>query len=142
MYKAAVLLCLSVFLLSGCASFFAVGEQDFACKGNELDGKCGDPITIYKNREKILKDSNKAKAEKDIAEDKIDKKDKKTSIDIVKASPERTRHVPVPVMETPKAAKIYIDSFPDTKGNYITGHHIFIVVEEWQWLLPDGRVLE
>jgi len=141
MYKKAFIVLLSIFLLSGCASFFTVGEEKFACKGDPEGGQCGDPKTIYKNREKILKESNKAKDEKNIKENESGNPDKKISIEISK-SPEKLKQVPTPVMETPQAARIYIDSFPDTKGNYITGHHVFTVVKDWQWLLPDGRTLE
>jgi type IV conjugative transfer system lipoprotein TraV len=136
------ILALSLFLLSGCASFFTVGEENFACKGDPEGGQCGDPKTIYKNREKILSeyedkgDKNKKpkgegkniKVELTVQDNHNNHKFKQDSASI-----------PMPVRQAEEIRRAYINGFEDHKGNLIGNIWTFIVVNNGDWLLPDGR---
>ncbi len=128
---------LSVFFLSGCASFFTIGEEKFACKGDAKGGQCGDPATIYRNKEKILNEyENKGTDSKD--DDKDTKVIKEPVIDSSKLRQADTP-IPIPVWREGEKIRVYINSFKDRKGNLIGNIWTFTTVDDGDWLLPDGR---
>lgn len=134
------IIAISLFLLSGCASFFTVGEEKFACKGDPEGGQCGDPKTIYKNREKILSEYGD-KGDKN-KESKDKSKDIKVGEQIVQNSSKIKQAdtlSPMPVRQAEEIRRVYINGFRDHKGNLIGNVWTFTVVNNGDWLLPDGR---
>lgn len=141
MNKRVLALLLSVFLLSGlsgCASLFTVGEEKFACKGDPEGGRCGDPKTIYKNKDKILSEyeTKENKADRVPVEDS-----QKIEIKLLSAGGDKVNrdNVPIPVRQVEEVRRVYINGFKDQKGNLISSFWVFTVVNEGDWLLPDGR---
>ncbi|GER94872.1 hypothetical protein A45J_2682 [hot springs metagenome] len=133
------IIAISLFLLSSCASFFTVGEEKFACKGDPEGGQCGDPKTIYKNREKILSEyGDKGDKNKEPKGEGKNIKVELTVQDNHKFKQDGTL-IPMPVRQAEEIRRVYINGFRDHKGNLIGNIWVFTVVNDGDWLLPDGR---
>lgn len=133
--KAFAIVLLSVFLLSvsGCASFFTIGEEKFACTGNPEGGQCGDPKTIYKNKEKILREYGNKNENKESKKESKDLKNGKQNSKTGQAD------IPMPVRRTEEIARVFINGFKDHRGNLLGNIWAFIVANDGDWLSPDGR---
>ncbi|GAB5047561.1 type IV conjugative transfer system lipoprotein TraV [Thermodesulfovibrio sp. TK110] len=131
---------LFAFVVSGCASMFTIGEEDFACKGNAVGGVCGDPMGIYKAKESILEQYEKDKTKQNSKQD-----NKSVEIRDDKAGNVNSGNYsifPLPVRKAEEIRRVYIYPFQDSKNNYIMGFYVFTIVNKGQWVMPDGREVE
>ena len=125
----------------GCARFFSVGHEDFACKGDDKGGKCQDPMSIYKKRHEILKEQAGTKG-------KTDKKETQTKVtDTIKEatttslSDQGHKQRTIPVRQTEEIRRVYVNGFEDRNGNLIGDFWGYVVVRDGKWLTLDGRQL-
>ena len=137
-----IALCIALFSMAGCASFFNIGHENFACKGNEAGGKCGDPLTIYKNRDKLLNDAVTDISRKETDSGKPDPDEKDIGPGESAESPAgEGSQPPVPVRKAEDVRRIYVKRFRDSRGDYIGGFWMFTVVKDGEWVSPDGKTL-
>lgn len=140
-----LILIISFLALTSCASVFNLGREDFVCKGDGEGGRCGDPVSIYENRNRIMEEARvkeyQKKQEAEGTKSKAATKESTAYLN-VKYSEEELEDAPVPVRDAERIQRIRIYSFQDEAGTMFGDIWAFTVVRHGRWYLPDGRVLE
>ena len=124
----------AVAMLSGCSTFFAVGQEDFSCSGFEDGENCQSARDVYEATGDANYDVD-GKGESDGAAATGEAGGKKQwNVEVDNYVAPSVPNKPVPIREPAKVMRVWMAPWEDNNGDLHVSSYIYTEIEERKWV--------